>query len=41
MSQTACGGGSVAGSKSTTYTITITGRSGATQHTTSVALAVQ
>jgi hypothetical protein len=41
MSQTACGGGSVVGSKSTTYTITITGTSGATQHTTNVALTVQ
>jgi hypothetical protein len=41
MSQTACGGGSVVGSKSTTYTITITGTSGATRHTTNVALTVQ
>jgi hypothetical protein len=38
--QTACGGGS-GGPGSTTYTITITGTSGSTQHSTTTALTVQ
>jgi hypothetical protein len=37
----ACGGGSNNGPKSTTYTITVTGSSGATQHSTTVNLTVQ
>ncbi|MFY9560089.1 MAG: FG-GAP-like repeat-containing protein [Terriglobales bacterium] len=39
--QAACGGASSGGPHSTTYTITITGTSGSTQHSTTVTLAVQ
>jgi hypothetical protein len=39
--QTACGGGNSADPKSTSYMVTITGKSGATQHSTTVNLTVQ
>jgi hypothetical protein len=41
ITQLACGGGSNNGPKSTAYTITVTGTSGATQHSTTVTLKVQ
>jgi hypothetical protein len=39
--QVACGGGSTSGPKPMAYTITVTGSSGATQHSTTVNLTVQ
>ena len=39
--QVACGGGSTSGPKPTAYSITVTGSSGATQHSTTVNLTVQ
>ena len=40
ISQEACGGGS-SGPGSTTYTITVTGTSGSTQHSTTVLITVR
>ena len=39
--QVACGGAGNGGPKSTAYIVTVTGTSGATQHSTTIALAVQ
>lgn len=41
VTQVACGGGGSGGPKSAAYSITVTGTSGATQHSTSVTLTVQ
>ena len=41
MASVACGGGGTSGPKATAYTVTITGNSGATQHSTTLTVVVQ